>query len=191
MVAQLTTADMMQVAHNTGAAGKDAPAWITGDRDYLRAYNRGRQSAGLDMDEPAEQAEQAETQPVADVPAQPPAAAPRPRARARTRRPRARTRPRRRGAVTGWFTGRGGTGGGLLLAVFAYPIGLAVLQHGPAGAGMWFKAKFLNNETTQQPATPGNSGATAFPPPGSSTPPPSSGSGAAGGGGGSWLRTPS
>lgn len=182
MVVQLTHAEMMKVAQNIGASGKAAPREITGDPDYLRAYRNGRRSAGLDVpnDEPADEAPQE----VADVPAQPPAAAPRPRTRARTR-------SRRRGGVTGWFTGRGGTGGGLLLAIFAYPIGLAVLQHGPSGAGMWFKAKFLNNETTQQPATPGNSGATAFPPPGSSTPPPSSGSGAAGGGGGSWLRTPS
>lgn len=41
----------------------------------------------------------------------------------------------------------GGDGGGLLLAVFAYPIVLAILQHGPAGATDWLKAKFLNIDT--------------------------------------------
>lgn len=178
MVAQLTTADMMQVAYNTGAAGKTAPPWVTRDRDYARAFARGRQSAGLENED------QPDPTPAPTTPGPRRPISPRSRPRARSRsRSRFRVPRGRRGAVTGWFTGRGGTGGGLLLAVFAYPIGLAVLQHGSAGAGMWFKAKFLNKTSSTQPVpasgTPGNSGKTG-------TGATSSGNGASSGGGGSW-----
>lgn len=177
MVAQLTTADMMQVAYNTGATGKPAPAWAQRDRGYARAYARGRQSAGLDTEDDAGDEQPAAPTTTPTKPAQ------RPAPRAPRSRPRARSRGRiprgRRGGMTGWFTGRGGTGGGLLLAIFAYPIGLAVLQRGPAGAGVWFKAKFLNNETSA--ATPGNSGKSGLGPGGTT-----SGGGASAGGGGSW-----
>lgn len=44
----------------------------------------------------------------------------------------------------------GGDGGGLMLAVFAYPIVLAILQHGPEGAVIWLKAKFLNQGSPQK-----------------------------------------
>jgi len=38
----------------------------------------------------------------------------------------------------------GGDGGGLLLVFWLYGPVLAMIKHGPAGAGMWIRAKFLN-----------------------------------------------
>jgi hypothetical protein len=41
---------------------------------------------------------------------------------------------------------RAGDGGGLLLAFVLYPLFLATIQHGAKGPGMWFRAKWLNND---------------------------------------------
>src|SRR5690606_2316444 len=50
----------------------------------------------------------------------------------------------------------GSAAGGLFLAVFLYPIALALLQHGPAGLGMWMRAKFLNRvDSVPQPTDGG------------------------------------
>lgn len=42
----------------------------------------------------------------------------------------------------------GGTTGGLLLAIVLYPLGLSVIRYGTRGPGLWFRAKFLNQEAS-------------------------------------------
>lgn len=47
-------------------------------------------------------------------------------------------------------------GGGLILALFLYPLALASLKYGAAGIPMWLEAKFLNKTPTPpEPAPPG------------------------------------
>lgn len=58
------------------------------------------------------------------------------------------------------ITRRGGSTGGLLLAVFVYPMALAYLREGPDGLGRWFRAKFLN----QTAGDPGIFSQTSFGP---------------------------
>ena len=69
-------------------------------------------------------------------------------------------------------SGLGGDGGGVILALWLYPLVLAIVQEGTAGPGQWLRAKFLNVQGTPpagskwQAATPstGGGGAAAAPP---------------------------
>lgn len=47
-----------------------------------------------------------------------------------------------------------GDAGGLLLVLVAYPIVLATLEHGSAGPGLWFRAKWLNETANGDSALP-------------------------------------
>lgn len=44
-----------------------------------------------------------------------------------------------------------GDAGGLLLALVLYPLFLSVIKYGPAGPGMWFHAKWLNQTSDTSP----------------------------------------
>lgn len=103
-----------------------------------------------------------------------PASRPRPRSSAQ------QARAARQGQAFGSRLGRlatrpsslGGDGGGMLLAIFVYPLVLAVIQHGPSGVTSWLKAKFLNSQPAL-PATetnPYNQPSTVPGAPGSGTP---------------------
>jgi hypothetical protein len=48
-----------------------------------------------------------------------------------------------------------GDAGGVMLAIFAYPILLAMLEHGPAGLTLWLNAKFFNKVPGTAATTPG------------------------------------
>lgn len=153
MTASIDTADLTRIARAAGQSGKPEPDFAKADPKAHAAYRAG---AGLPDDI------------IPEPPAAPPQTTPAgtggtrtPGTRSQTgrggssgrsgsRKPRARKSGRtgRRSSVGGKLSRAtgigGGTGGGLLLAVFAYPIGVAILQNGPSGATDWLKAKFLN-----------------------------------------------
>lgn len=58
--------------------------------------------------------------------------------------------PRRRSYPRA-FRGQSGTTSGVMLALIAYPLMLAVIKDGPPGAREWFESKFLN-KTASGPA---------------------------------------
>lgn len=148
MVASIETGDLPRIAREAGQSGKPEPVWAKDKPELHAAYQAG---AGLPDDTTPE--------PPATPPQTPPqrqaargrrAPAPRP-AEAETGRSGSRKsssgkgKPSRFARTVDRVTGvGGGTGGGLLLAVFAYPIGMAILKSGPSGATDWLKAKFLN-----------------------------------------------
>lgn len=78
-----------------------------------------------------------------------------------------------------WIARKGGTPGGLMLALFVYPMTLAYLREGPDGLGRWFRAKFLNQTSTD----PGIFSQTSFGPRGPAGASPAVATPATGGGG--------
>lgn len=149
MAARIDQGDLHELARNTGRSGKALPSWAAAEPALREAYY-----AGAGTPDP-----QASTPP----PQTPkhPAGGTRTSTRARAG---GATRRRHRRPATGTGTGRArrdvsrrardlarhpatlgtGTGGGLLLAVFAYPLAVSVLKYGPTGPGRWLRAKFLN-----------------------------------------------
>lgn len=187
MAVQLEKRDLDKVARSLGKSGKPAPDWVTSDPALNAAY---REAAGLP---PADVVDQVDDAAPAPKPAKAPAkrpAAPKQKAgrpasagarKPPGRAPAPRSTPGRRSRTLG---GRardlvshpatlGGDGGGLMLAVFLYPLVLATIQHGAGGAGAWLRAKFLNrgkgDSTTPFYRSENGPGATGFPP--NSTPP--------------------
>lgn len=165
---QVDSASVEKIARQMGEAGKPAPDWVRENPTYTAAYDQGAGRA----------------QPAAFHPPAPPASAQRPRATkpARTRPAAVPTAagPGRDSYLSRAFdhsaaaqrvgdaTGLGkvasaGDGGGLLLAFVIYPIVLATIRYGPAGPGMWFRAKWLNQTTGTKTPTPPRSTAPARP----------------------------
>ena len=166
-MADLASESQIGAAYRAGYAGKPIPAATADDSFAVAAHEQGTQDRefGRPPDErlsalgnkPAEKPA-ASTGPVS----KPPRTSPRGGGRGSSSRSGTRSGTPRRAGKT--FRGRardlvrspatlGGDGGGLLLAVFAYPLVLTVLQHGPAGIGSWLRAKFLNDETSQAAST--------------------------------------
>jgi hypothetical protein len=152
----------LRQAYSAGYAGRRLPDRLAEDSTAAAIYEQGRDDA--EAGRPADEH-------LTSLGTQPKKAP----AKAAAKKP-ANTRPAKRSRRSGQyrkggFRGRArdlaghpgtlgtGSGGGLLLAVFIYPIVLAVLQHGPSGATDWLKAKFFNNATppgTEDVAQPVN-----------------------------------
>jgi hypothetical protein len=161
-----------QQAYNLGYAGEALPAGADGGQrgafelgvddaangrphagagDVLRAAGMGRDAAGPE-EPPARTSARGRPAGGGQRPSSGRPASRSPRA------PSSQARAARQGQATGSRLGKlithpaslGGDGGGLLLAIFLYPLALAVIQHGPSGVTSWLKAKFLNS----QPALP-------------------------------------
>lgn len=135
-------ASMLKVAKNLGQAGKPLPPEMASDPAYLAAHDQG--SADGDRG--------AQFHPPAPTPKRAPAKATAPKPAAPAPAP---TSPGgRKFSLSGTAAAvptLGGDGGGLLLALVLYPLVLATIQHGAAGPGLWFRAKWLN-QTVAQPA---------------------------------------
>lgn len=147
MAVALDKRDLPGIARSLGESGKPAPGWVTSDPALDAAY---REAAGLPASTPAPAPSSTRT-PAKKTPARRStrSPAPAPTSTPRPPSPQKSTQPatRARAGRTFHVPGVAGDAGGLMLAVFAYPLVLAILQKGPAGATAWLKAKFLNNGT--------------------------------------------
>lgn len=168
MPARIEPTDLTRIVENLARQGKPAPGWVTDDPKLDAAY---RKAAAHQPAEGSPAGRRQAATPGEATHAPKPPAAPRPQASARTgaparkpsrpRRPRttsARRAPRPAGPVplprVLTKAAGGSAAGGLFLAIFLYPIASAMLKNGPAGLGMWLKAKFLNKVTEPPTVVP-------------------------------------
>lgn len=167
--ASLDEADLPKIARAAGESGKPLPAWAKGKPELEAAHRAG---AGLPDPgpEPAPEPDAATATPSDDTDGGSPASdaagpqTPRKGSGARRATPSKKQPQRVTTAVKGAAADLvehpatlGSDGGGLMLAIFIYPIVLAILQHGPNGAVLWLKAKFLN-QGSGQPSTTSSAG---------------------------------
>ncbi len=162
MPVRIEASDQANIARSLGKSGKPAPDWVTSDPALDAAY---REAAGLPPQTPAPK-----PKPTNNGTKRPSASGAGGRAAAPSKSPGgAVSRPKSSAGKPGWSNKRpaqlvqqarssAGTTGGILIAIWVYPILLAMLEHGPAGATMWLKAKFLNDTGSgapgsQQPAS--------------------------------------
>jgi hypothetical protein len=166
---EITAADRDRIIRDTAKAGRPAPSWVAADPKLQAIYDAAAPTppGTISPKKPAASAP-APKNPAAS-PSRSGGAAGTPAARA----PRSGARGgRRKGSGRGGASSPrpagpvplprvlsraagGSAAGGLFLAVFLYPIALAVFQHGGAGFGMWLKAKFLNQPADQHLGTDG------------------------------------
>ena len=165
MATQITAGDRDRIIRDIATAGKPAPSWVAADPKLQAIYDAAAPTPPGTIP-PKKTAGGAPA--TKGAPATPagrgqgsqgrgaaPARTRRGAAGSATRKPR-RTGTRRGGASSPRPAGPvplprtlskmagGSAAGGLFLAIFLYPIALAVFQHGGAGFGMWLRAKFLN-----------------------------------------------
>lgn len=143
-------------AYNLGAAGENAPEWVSDDSALLDAFEQGK----ADGDRPTS------FHPPANKP-EPKSRSPKLKTSAKTAPPRAATKAPAPAAqppappapapatpagppspTSTTEAGGRGTGGGVLLAILLYPLLMATVKYGPQGPLMWIQAKFLNKVTT-------------------------------------------
>lgn len=153
-------ASMLKVAKNLGQAGKPLPPEMANDPAYLAAHDQGSADGdrGAQFHPPAPKRAPAKKKFAPKPPADDQwSDATTTESQSLQRRNRATAAavnaPRQGFALANAFTPAtlGGDGGGLLLALVLYPLVIATIQHGAAGPGLWFRAKWLN-ETTAAPA---------------------------------------
>lgn len=175
MAIEITKADRDRIIRDTARAGKPAPSWVAADPKLQAIYDAALPTPAGTID-PKKTA--GGTPATKGAPATPadrgqgsqgrgaaPASTRRGAGRSATRKPR-RTGSGRPGKPSPRPTGPvpfpraltkaagGSPVGGLFLAIFLYPIALAIFTNGPAGFGMWLRAKFLNQggSSTLDPA---------------------------------------
>lgn len=160
-------------AHQAGERGKELPSELLAaskdDPHIVDAYDAGRAGVSWGDFQGRQRDEEPETEPVSAPSASDGAGASRP-TRTERRSPRRRRRaagaPRAVRRFPGVSTAVKLTGGGfsgLLLGAVAYALVLSVVDYGPSGPGLWFKAKFLN-EVAGAPAPSAPSSAAKAPP---------------------------
>jgi hypothetical protein len=172
MAVRVGSDDLLKIATNIGRAGKPMPQWVRDEPRYVAAYDQGTGDGNRAAQHlPPQPPRRASVAPSSSSPA----AATRPPSKPKAGRPpgyfRRAFSP---GAAAGRVPGvrqlaSGGDAGGLLLAFVLYPIFLAVVKNGPAGIGMWFRAKWLNEagaSNPDQPAQPAPRPAGGVPTPG-------------------------
>lgn len=135
-------------AFNLGAAGENAPDWVLSDPSLLAAFDQGQADGDAHpFHAPVDRAP-AKSRPTKTSPG--PTGAP-----ATGQRTAAGSSPKSSGLLglsAGQVSGANkarsaigsGDGSGVLLAVLAYPMLLALAKGGPAEVVVWLKAKFLN-----------------------------------------------
>ncbi len=164
MAVEITAADRDRIIRDTAKAGKPAPSWVAADPKLQAIYDAAAPTppGTVPPKKAAGDGGKASTgEKTGGAPRAPAVPAGRPRrARAtgggkkpaasrgrRTRRGGASS-PRPAGPIplprTLSRAAGGSAAGGLFLAIFLYPIALAIFQNGPAGFGTWLRAKFLN-----------------------------------------------
>lgn len=167
MAARVNEDDLPQMAKAAGKSGKPLPPWASAEPRLRAAYFDG---AGTPDPEATPQTPK--TQPHRDptnkaggsrssASAARPSGATARKAGAATKRKKT-INSRTADLIAHPATLGTGSGGGLLLAVFAYPLVLSILQYGKQGPNRWFNAKFLNktlsitesNPYANQPAAP-------------------------------------
>lgn len=172
MTASIDAADLIKIARAAGESGKPEPEFAASNPKARAAYRAG---AGLPDDTPTDDAPATTPKPPVKHPQSHPSGksggtrSPGTRSRAGRgtagrsgSRKRSSSRPNVGAKISRTVGIGGGTGGGLLLAIFAYPLGLSILKNGPSGAGLWLKAKFLNQAADpatnplSRPALPGH-----------------------------------
>jgi len=155
-------ADAAKIAQQLGQKGTPMPDWVRGNPSYVAAYDQGAGDGerGAQFHPPAQPRRRKSKSPAGGA-ATPPSAPPGGQASKPGYFDRAFS-PTAAANKSGLSAGVGrlssvGDGGGLLLALVVYPLVLATIQNGASGPGMWFRAKFLNQATTQStdPSAPG------------------------------------
>jgi len=140
-------------AYKLGQSGELAPDWVLSDEHFLRQFELGQQNPETPP-EPATPPAPLNTprSGAGGNPRTPAKKAPAKKAPAKRRTQRDRPDPvgqlRTRAST---YVPAGDTGG-LLLALVLYPVALSILRYGAAGPGMWFRAKFLNQEPSSSAA---------------------------------------
>lgn len=177
MVVRVDSGDEARIAYAAGYSGKPAPDGLSAGalgahRLGMDDHDNGRAKApNGDIEKAAHTAELAERQErkniANDKPKKAPAKKAAPPVASGSRKPK-RVRDQLPGGqqVAGKFTGNSnwGDGGGLLMAVFLYPIALAMLTRGPTGLTAWLNAKFFNKVATAAGKGPGPNGGNVLAP---------------------------
>lgn len=146
-------ASMVRVARNLGKQGKPLPPEMEHDPEFKAAHAEGAGQPPAPAPKPASAHPLVRRRPA--TPAKTPSAPANPATPAsKGIIRRASTRLWGGASRTNAGLGRGrrlaakaipgGTGGGVLLTVVVYPLGLSIIKYGPAGPWMWFRAKWLN-----------------------------------------------
>lgn len=165
MAARIDQGDLHELARNTGRSGKALPSWAAGTPALREAYYAG---AGTPDPKASTPPPQTPKHPAGgtrtSTRARAGGATRRRHRRPATGRARRDVSRRARDLARHPATLGTGTGGGLLLAIFIYPLAVSVLKYGPTGPGRWLRAKFLNQGPGGAPiAGAGGSGAASNP----------------------------
>lgn len=147
--------DLAPIARSAGKSGKVMPDFAVGVPDLEDAYYEG---AGTTRPTPATKKTRARARPKA-TPKAKTSTPPAPTSASPKRLP---PPPRGTGARASW-KGTTGSFGGLLLALFLYPVVLAGIKSGPSGSLAWIEAKFLNRVTAPKNTGPASGGIIGVP----------------------------